>query len=35
MLMVDAWGAYSAPTAVRVGRRLAELRVAWFEEPTP
>ncbi|MEV4136985.1 mandelate racemase/muconate lactonizing enzyme family protein [Dactylosporangium sp. NPDC049742] len=35
MLMVDAWGAYSAPTAVRVGRRLADLGVAWFEEPTP
>jgi D-galactarolactone cycloisomerase len=33
-LMVDAWGAYSVPTALRVGRRLAELDVAWFEEPT-
>lgn len=34
MIMVDAWGAYSVPAAERVGRALAELGVAWFEEPT-
>ncbi|GAA1737942.1 enolase C-terminal domain-like protein [Luedemannella helvata] len=34
-LMVDAWGSYDAVTAERVGRRLGELGVAWFEEPCP
>lgn len=34
MLMVDAWGAYPVTTALKVGRRLADLDVAWFEEPT-
>lgn len=34
-LMVDANGAFDAPTAVRVGRALAELDVKWFEEPVP
>lgn len=34
-LMVDAWGAYSAPTALRVGRELERLGIAWYEEPLP
>lgn len=32
-LFVDANGAYSAAQAVRMGRRLDELGVVWFEEP--
>ena len=32
-LMVDANQAYNAATAVRIGRRLAEWDVLWFEEP--
>jgi D-galactarolactone cycloisomerase len=32
-LMVDANGAYAVPTAMRVGRALAQLRFRWFEEP--
>ncbi len=32
-LMVDANGRYDLPTAVRVGRRLADYDVYWFEEP--
>jgi L-alanine-DL-glutamate epimerase-like enolase superfamily enzyme len=32
-VLVDANGAYSADQACRVGRRLDELGVAWFEEP--
>ena len=32
-LFVDANGGYDAPRAVRVGRRLDELGVTWFEEP--
>jgi D-galactarolactone cycloisomerase len=32
-LMVDAWGAYPLPDAVRVGRFLQDLGVTWFEEP--
>lgn len=34
-LMVDAWGAYAPATAMRVGDRLYDLGVAWFEEPCP
>ncbi|MDR5695256.1 MAG: mandelate racemase/muconate lactonizing enzyme family protein [Armatimonadota bacterium] len=34
-IMVDANGAYDAATAIRVGRYLEELDVAWFEEPVP
>jgi D-galactarolactone cycloisomerase len=34
-LMVDAWGAYSPATALRVGRELHELGVYWYEEPLP
>jgi D-galactarolactone cycloisomerase len=32
-LMVDANQAYSAASAVRLGQRLAELDLMWFEEP--
>jgi D-galactarolactone cycloisomerase len=32
-LMVDAWGSYTAPTALRVGRALEELGLHWYEEP--
>ncbi|TMG25239.1 MAG: mandelate racemase/muconate lactonizing enzyme family protein [Chloroflexi bacterium] len=34
-LMVDAWGSYTLPTALRVGRELQELGVYWYEEPLP
>jgi D-galactarolactone cycloisomerase len=32
-VMVDAWGAYTPSTALRVGHRLHDLGIAWFEEP--
>ena len=32
-LMVDANQAYNAATAIRIGQRLAEYDVLWFEEP--
>ncbi|UCF90969.1 MAG: mandelate racemase/muconate lactonizing enzyme family protein [Desulfobacterales bacterium] len=32
-IMVDANGAYDPPTAIKIGRRLEELDVYWFEEP--
>lgn len=34
-LMVDANGAYNCPDAIRLGRKLEELDVRWFEEPVP
>ena len=34
-LMVDAWGSYTLPTALRVGRALQEMGLAWYEEPLP
>ena len=34
-LMVDAWGAYTPATAMRVADRLDDLGVVWFEEPCP
>jgi len=34
-VMLDANGAYDVGTAVRVGRQLEELNVAWLEEPVP
>lgn len=34
-LMVDANQAYNAATAIRIGRRLAEYDIFWFEEPVP
>lgn len=32
-LMVDANQAYNATSAIRIGRRLADLDILWFEEP--
>ena len=32
-LMVDANEAYNATTAIRIGRKLADLDLVWFEEP--
>ena len=32
-LMVDANEAYNAATAIRIGQKLAELDLVWFEEP--
>lgn len=32
-LMVDANQAYNASTAIRMGQRLADLDIGWFEEP--
>lgn len=32
-LMVDANEAYNATTAIRIGQKLAELDLVWFEEP--
>ena len=32
-LMVDANEAYNAATAIRIGRKLADLDLVWFEEP--
>jgi D-galactarolactone cycloisomerase len=34
-LMVDANHAYDATAAIRYGRRVEELDIAWFEEPVP
>jgi D-galactarolactone cycloisomerase len=34
-LMVDAWGSYTPPTAMQVGRVLERLGISWFEEPLP
>ncbi|HYM90035.1 MAG TPA: mandelate racemase/muconate lactonizing enzyme family protein, partial [bacterium] len=34
-VMLDANGAYDVGTAVRVGRQIEELNVAWLEEPVP
>jgi len=34
-LMVDANGAWDAPTALRFGRAIAEYEPYWFEEPVP
>jgi D-galactarolactone cycloisomerase len=34
-LLVDAHGAYPADLALKVGRRLEALGVAWFEDPLP
>lgn len=35
VLMVDANHAYNASTAIRVGRKLEEFDITWFEEPVP
>lgn len=34
-LAVDAWGSYTAPTALRVGRELGAMGFYWYEEPLP
>ena len=34
-IMVDANHAYDAPAAIRLGRRIEELDIGWFEEPVP
>jgi D-galactarolactone cycloisomerase len=34
-IMVDANHAYDAVAAIRLGRRIAPLDIAWFEEPVP
>ena len=34
-LLVDAHGHYNVPTAIRIGNRLSEYDVAWYEEPVP
>jgi D-galactarolactone cycloisomerase len=34
-LMVDAWGSYTLPAALHVGRELERLGVYWYEEPLP
>ena len=34
-IMVDANHAYDATAAMRVGRQIEELDIAWFEEPVP
>ena len=34
-IMVDANHAYDAVAAIRLGRRIEELDMAWFEEPVP
>ena len=34
-LMVDANHAYDAPAAIRLGRRIEEHDIGWFEEPVP
>ena len=31
-LMVDAWGSYTLPTALRVGRELQDMGFYWYEE---
>jgi D-galactarolactone cycloisomerase len=34
-IMVDANHAYDATSAIRVGRQIEDLDIAWFEEPVP
>ena len=34
-IMVDANHAYDATTAIRLGRQIEDLDIAWFEEPVP
>jgi D-galactarolactone cycloisomerase len=35
MIMIDANHAYDATAAIRLGRRVEALDIAWFEEPVP
>ena len=34
-VLIDAHGHYNVPTAIRIGNRLAEYNVTWYEEPVP
>lgn len=34
-ILIDAHGQYDVPSAIRIADRLAELDVAWLEEPVP
>jgi galactonate dehydratase len=34
-VLIDAHGHYNVPTAIRIGNRLAEHNVTWYEEPVP
>ena len=34
-ILIDAHGHYNVPTAIRIGNRLAEHKVTWYEEPVP
>ena len=34
-ILIDAHGHYNVPTAIRIGNKLAEYSVAWYEEPVP
>ena len=34
-ILIDAHGHYNVPTAIRIGNRLAEYNVTWYEEPVP
>ena len=35
LLMIEGHGRFDIPTAVRIGRRLEEFDICWFEEPLP
>lgn len=35
LILADALGSYDLPMALRLGERLAQLRVGWFETPLP
>ena len=35
VLVVDANGAYDAADAIRIGRKMEDLDIRWFEEPVP
>ena len=34
-VLIDAHGHYNVPTAIRIGNRLADYNVTWYEEPVP
>ena len=34
-VLIDAHGHYNVPTAIRIGNKLAEQNVTWYEEPVP
>jgi|TARA_B100001971_G_scaffold213764_2_gene248154 galactonate dehydratase len=34
-VLIDAHGHYNVPTAIRIGNRLTEYEVGWYEEPVP